>query len=150
MKLLLSLIFFGQVCYAQDSRIFTKTFNHTDSIIRKTHVVESVWKIIDVKRKLTHVKYRLQKEENLIGITLTYQNKKLMYLTTMFVSSPTFAHQVQNNIDQDKDVTVLLLRETEMIVYNKERKLYTYILIDNDKGILLMCHSLSNPILKKL
>jgi len=135
---------------AQDYKIFSHTFSHIDSTIKRQYVIIDVRKVINVKKQLTHIKYQFRREGNLLGVTLTYKGRELKYVSTTFINSPEFADQVQRNIEMNKDVTTLLLRSTEMVVYNSNKKIYTYLFIDNDKGILVMCHSLTNPILKVL
>lgn len=147
--LLITLLVSSYFSLAQDTSVFSWSVKKMDSVVRKAnHIVDTL-----MERGGTGVvnyKYYVERTNNLIGIVYTYQHNKMICITTIFVSNQDFVNAVQQGVNSDKDVKVLSTTEYEIVIYNKELKVYTLLSIDKVKRLMYMIHSIKNPLQNKL
>jgi|SRR5882757_3489311 len=142
--LLITLIISSYLSFAQDASVFMWTSNRMDSIVKKNNPVLAR-SVVNGRRGVVNVKYLFKPINNLVGLVCTYQNNKLICMTTVFTSNQEFINLVQHNINNDKAVKKLSISETEMVIYNTHRMIYTILTIDTEKKLLYMTHMLRNP-----
>lgn len=150
LTLLITIIFSSYYSYAQDPSVFNWNPKKMDSVTRIFHKTKYTEKIVDTKVGVYHLKYIFEPEGHLFGVIYTYENSKLIYLTTVFNSSQSFVDTIQRRIEANKSINVLFKSEYEMVIYNSEKKIYTVLYIDEVQKLLFMCHSLKNPMDKRV
>lgn len=143
--LLITLIISSYLSFAQDASVFMWTSNRMDSVVKKNNPVLAR-SVENGRRGVVNVKYLFNPVNNLVGLVCTYQNNKLVCMTTVFTSNQEFVNLVQKNINNDPAVKKLSVSETEIVIYNTYRKIYTILTIDTEKKLLYMTHMLRNPI----
>jgi hypothetical protein len=144
---LFTIVFSSYFSFSQDPSVFTWDQVKMDATTKRTHKVKYTEKKIG-KKGIIYLKYVFEPEGNLLGVVYTYQDDKLLYITPFYLSTPAFIYEVERKIYESKGTSVLYRTDTEMAIYNKEKKIYTVLYIDTDLRLLYMCHSLSNPMEK--
>ena len=147
--LLIPLLVFSYSAYTQDTSVFSWNVKKMDSVVRKVN------QVIDTTIEkggsgVINYKYYIEKTNNLIGIVYTFQANRMICITTIFVSNQDFVNAVQQGVNTDKAVTVLSINEYEIVIYNKDQKIYTVLSIDKQRRLMYMIHSLTNPLKRKI